>query len=78
MNYLTDTIRRFQPQILVTHDFNGEYGHGFHRLTAKAAAEALEKAADSTYMTDSEILLLYGVWDTPKAYFHLYRKTRSR
>lgn len=63
-DYLTETIIRFQPQILVTHDFNGEYGHGFHQLTARAAADALEKAAPS--------------WDVPKAYFHLYGENKIR
>ena len=51
VDYLTDVIRRFKPQVVVTHDFNGEYGHGFHMLTASAAAQALENAADSSYRT---------------------------
>ncbi len=76
VDYLTDMIRRFQPQVLVTHDFNGEYGHGFHMLTASAAAQALENAADSTCRTDTEFFLTYGAWDTPKAYFHLYGENR--
>lgn len=78
VDYLTDVIRRFRPQVLVTHDFNGEYGHGFHMLTANAAARALENAADDTCRTDSEAFLTYGVWDTPKAYFHLYGENRIR
>lgn len=72
VDYLTDTIRRFRPQIVVTHDLNGEYGHGFHMLTASATAEALEYAADAAYRADSECFSAYGAWDTPKAYFHLY------
>ena len=76
VDYLTDMIRRFQPQVVVTHDFNGEYGHGFHMLTASAAAQALENAADDTYRTDTEFFLTYGTWDTPKAYFHLYGENR--
>ncbi len=73
-DYLTDVIRQFRPQIVVTHDFNGEYGHGFHRLTAEATARALEAAAE----TDSIDLSGNGsppgldAWDVPKAYFHLY------
>lgn len=72
IDYLTDTIRRFKPQVVVTHDLNGEYGHGFHMLTANATAQALENAADHAYRADSEAFLTYGVWDTPKAYLHLY------
>lgn len=78
VDYLTDVIRRFKPQVVVTHDFNGEYGHGFHMLTASAAAQALENAADSSYRTDSESFLDYGAWDTPKAYFHLYGENTIR
>lgn len=77
-DYLTDVIRRFRPQVVVTHDFNGEYGHGFHMLTANATAQALENAADNACRTDSEAFLTYGVWDTPKAYFHLYGENTVR
>lgn len=76
VDYLTDTIRRFKPQVVVTHDFNGEYGHGFHMLTANAAAQALENAADDNYRTDTEVFLTYGIWDTPKTYIHLYSENR--
>lgn len=78
VDYLTDVIRRFRPQVVVTHDFDGEYGHGFHMLTANATAQALENAADHTCRTDSEIFLTYGAWDTPKAYFHLYGENTVR
>lgn len=78
VDYLTDVIRQFRPQVVVTHDFNGEYGHGFHMLTANATAQALENAADAAYRADSEIFQEYGIWDTPKAYFHLYRENSIR
>lgn len=71
-DYLTDTIRRFQPQVVVTHDFDGEYGHGFHQLTALAVSQALEAAGDDACRTDTETFRTYGAWDVPKAYFHLY------
>ena len=72
VDYLTDTIRRFKPQIVVTHDLGGEYGHGFHMLTANATTEALERAADEAYRADSD----YEPWDTPKAYLHLYKQNK--
>ncbi|MBR6477741.1 MAG: PIG-L family deacetylase [Lachnospiraceae bacterium] len=55
-DYVVSIIDRFQPQVVVTHDFKGEYGHGFHQITAKAVEAALSKAS----------------FDVPKAYFHLY------
>lgn len=77
-DYLTDTIRRFQPQVVVTHDFKGEYGHGFHQLTAKAVAQALEAAGDDNCRKDTDSFLYYGSWDVPKAYFHLYPENKIR
>jgi LmbE family N-acetylglucosaminyl deacetylase len=58
--FVVDCIDRLEPQIVVTHDFNGEYGHGFHMLTAKAVEQALAQAS----------------YDVPKAYFHLYSENK--
>lgn len=70
--YLTEQFRRFCPQIVVTHDFAGEYGHGFHMLTSEAAVLAVEAAADPQAYPES--LERYGVWDVPKTYIHLYKE----
>lgn len=70
VDYLTKQFRRFKPQVVVTHDFNGEYGHGYHMLTAAATVQALEAAASDTAHVQS--LEQYGVWDVPKTYIHLY------
>lgn len=72
VDYLTEQFRRFKPQIVVTHDFNGEYGHGFHMLTCEATVQALTAAASDTAHTQS--LEQYGVWDVPKTYIHLYKE----
>lgn len=74
--YVTEQIRRFKPLVIVTHDENGEYGHGFHMLTSKAVTAAVEAAADKTQYTDSASL--YGIWDTPKTYLHLYKENPIR
>ena len=39
---MTGFVRRYKPDVLVTQDFNGEYGHGAHRATADAAVKAVE------------------------------------
>lgn len=72
--FIVEQIRRFKPQITVTQDFNGEYGHGYHMLTADAVANALDAAADAGSYTAS--VEQYGVWDVPKAYFHLYGENK--
>ena len=74
--FLTQCIRRCEPQVVVTHDLAGEYGHGQHILVAEASVDAIEYAADANY--DSASAELYGTWDTPKFYIHLYDENPIR
>ena len=68
--YLVKQIRESQPQVIVTHDIYGEYGHGFHIMTCQALMEAVEFAADPSKYPDSSEL--YGAWNTPKTYLHIF------
>lgn len=69
--YIVETIRRFQPQVVVTHDVNGEYGHGGHMYVSKLVREAVDGvAADAARYPESAGS--YGAWDVPKTYLHLY------
>ena len=70
LSYITETIRRFQPQVVVTHDVNGEYGHGGHQYVSKLVREAVEITGDSSQYPESASQ--YGAWDVPKTYLHLY------
>lgn len=65
-----ELLRRFRPQVVVGHDINGEYGHGQHMINCETLMEGLDLAADASYDPDSASQ--YGVWDTPKAYIHLW------
>lgn len=76
VEYLVGEIRRCKPLVIVTHDQNGEYGHGFHMLTSKAVTTAVESAADAAAYEESAAS--YGVWDTPKTYLHLYGENKIR
>ena len=67
--YLVKQIRESEPQVIVTHDIFGEYGHGFHMLTTQALMAAVELAAEADKYPDSANT--YGVWNTPKTYLHL-------
>ncbi len=67
---ITGWIRRFQPEVLLTHDLNGEYGHGGHRACADAVTHCLALAANEKKYP--ETAKTYGVWDVPKCYLHLY------
>jgi LmbE family N-acetylglucosaminyl deacetylase len=67
---VTEWIRRFRPDVLLTHDTQGEYGHGAHRVCADAAMHCVELAAKAEkYPKSAE---KYGTWDVPKCYLHLY------
>ena len=70
VGWTTEMARRFKPQVVITQDFNGEYGHGGHILLANAVAEAVDNANDASFHPESADK--YGTWDVPKAYFHLY------
>jgi len=67
---LTGLIRRFQPEVIVSHDLNGEYGHAAHMATAYCLQAAVPQAASETAFPDSANE--YGVWQTQKLYLHLY------
>lgn len=68
--WVTEMYRRHQPEVVVTHDLNGEYGHGQHKMMADAAIQAYSLAADPAEYTESAAL--YGVWQAKKLYVHLY------
>lgn len=68
--YVTRVIRRYKPEVVVTHDVNGEYGHGAHRVCADAMLKCVERAADARIETRQ--VKEYGVWQVKKLYLHLY------
>lgn len=71
---VVELIRRFRPEVIVTHDLKGEYGHGAHRITAAAALDAVTLAADPSYAPESAGR--YGTWQAKKLYLHLYPENR--
>lgn len=70
--FVVEQIRRFKPKVVIGHDFAGEYSHGQHMVYAEVLAESLEITNDSTAYP--ELAEKYGLWDVPKAYFHLYEE----
>lgn len=69
LEYVTEMIRKYQPDVIVTHDENGEYGHGAHRACSWAVEECVQKAADPEVFPESADE--YGVWQVKKCYIHL-------
>ena len=70
VRFQVELLRRFRPQVAVGHDINGEYVHGQHIINCETLMEGLDLAADPSY--DPASAEKYGVWDTPKAYIHLW------
>lgn len=70
--YITTCLRRFKPLVVVSHDLDGEYGHGTHVFGAAALTEALKAAPDKTVYPESAEN--YGAWQVEKTYLHLYDK----
>ena len=76
LNWVAEMYRKHQPDVVVTHDINGEYGHGQHKMMADAAIQCYDAAADSTY--DPESLAKYGTWQVKKLYVHLWGNESSQ
>ena len=74
LSLLVGRIRRFKPEVIVTQDLNGEYGHNQHKITARAMKYAIDAAADPQQYPDSAEL--YGAWQVKKLYHHLYKENR--
>ena len=72
--FVVDQIRRFKPLVALSHDINGEYGHGTHSIAAVSLMEAAKYSNDETYRPESA--KKYGVWETSKVYLHSYEENR--
>lgn len=71
---LVRAIRRYKPEVILSQDFNGEYGHGQHKYTAKLIADFFSLAADPAF--DPESAAEWGVWQVKKCYVHLYAQNQ--
>lgn len=69
---LVENIRQYKPSVIVSHDINGEYGHGGHRATAYAVQKAVEMAQDAEKYPESA--QVFGTWQVKKLYLHLYQE----
>ncbi len=70
LKLFTSWYRRYRPDVVLTHDIRGEYGHGAHRVCADLCIRALKTAADSAAYPD--MALETSTWEVPKLYIHLY------
>jgi N-acetyl-1-D-myo-inositol-2-amino-2-deoxy-alpha-D-glucopyranoside deacetylase len=62
--HLVKVVREIRPQVLVTYDENGGYGHPDHIQAHRVAMRAAELAADPAYQPESG-----PAWETAKIYW---------
>jgi LmbE family N-acetylglucosaminyl deacetylase len=70
INLVAEQIRRYRPDVIITHDLNGEYGHDNHKATAYAVTRAFFVAADPSATATNLVGL--PPWQAKKLYVHLY------
>ena len=70
IEFIVSKIRQYRPKVIVTHDLNGEYGHGMHKLTAYATLKAIERSAIASRYPQSAAK--FGTWQVLKCYLHIY------
>lgn len=73
-SYMIELFRHYRPEVVVTHDIKGEYGHGLHKICADIVLNALERSGDPN--AERKSAEAYGLWDVPKCYLHLYPENR--
>ena len=70
------TLRQMQPEVVVTHDIQGEYGHGAHKACSDILMQAVPMAADATKYP--KIAQELGAWQVKKLYVHLWEENQVR
>lgn len=67
---LVAMLRKYRPEVVVTHDINGEYGHGAHQVAADSSILTVASAADAAQYPESA--QTDGPWQVKKLYLHLW------
>ena len=75
-SWVTEVFRRCRPDVVVTQDADGEYGHPMHKIVAQAARECVALAASEDRYPES--LSAFGAWQVKKLYLHLWPENQSR
>lgn len=61
VSLIRDVLNTYRPQVIVLHDFNGEYGHGAHKFSAATIADIVKNSS-------------FGDFIPSKVYVHLYEQ----
>ena len=73
MGYIVEVLRKYQPDVVVTHDRDGESGHGAHKAASRLMREGIHLAANASYQPAKG-----KPWQVKKLYLHLYKYNKVR
>lgn len=73
MGYIVEMLRKYQPDVVVTHDRNGEYGHAAHIVASRLMREGVPLAADASYQPAKG-----QPWQVKKLYLHLHKENKLK
>ena len=74
--WIVELYRHYKPEVVVTHDIDGEYGHSMHMMISDAAYNAIAIAANEDEYTD--LTVAYGTWEVKKLYRHLWKENQIK
>ena len=66
-SFLTGVLRRYRPEVVVTHALDGESGHAAHRICARSMINCVALAADGSYTPEGGET---DPWQVKKCYVH--------
>ena len=72
--YAVTMIRTYRPEVVMTQDLNGEYGHWQHKVLAEGVLAAVPLAADPDYQPKGYPKT--EPWEVKKLYIHLYSQNK--
>ena len=76
LTWVTELFRKYKPEVVLTQDIQGEYGHGQHKVVADACIQCYDLAGNADHCPESAEL--YGTWDVKKLYIHRYGDKADR
>lgn len=72
--YAVWQMRTYRPEVVMTQDLNGEYGHWQHKVLAEGVLAAVPLAADASYQPKGYPAT--EPWEVKKLYIHLYDQNK--
>ena len=74
--WFVELYRKHKPEVVVTQDVDGEYGHIQHKMVSEAAYNAIAIAANEDEFT--ELTVAHGTWEVKKFYRHLWKENQIK